>query len=218
MELLLVRHGLTAWNSSGRFQGRSDIPLSFDGIAQARAAAEALAEERIDAAFSSDLLRAAVTAETILFGRPIPLALDARLREFDFGAWEGKTWAEITDAFPTVGGATFTSARDYHPQDGETFADVRRRVGSWLTELAPYDDRRILVVAHAGTLHALLAELLGAAFDAMTVRFSHASITRIEYVDRRVRLLTLDDTAHLRAPRVPPAVAPFLRRGERPGD
>jgi len=217
VELLLVRHGLTAWNSSGRFQGRSDIPLSLDGIAQARAAAEALAEDRIDAAFSSDLARAALTAETILCGRSLSLALDARLREFDFGAWEGKTWAEITEAFPSVGGALFTSARDYHPQDGETFADVRRRVRSWFTEIAPYDDRRILVVAHAGTLHALLAELIGRSFDGMTVRFSHASITRIEYVDGTARILTLDDTAHLRAPRVPPAVSQSLRRGARPG-
>ncbi|MDH2910664.1 MAG: histidine phosphatase family protein [Candidatus Eremiobacteraeota bacterium] len=218
MELLLVRHGRTAWNSSGRFQGRSDIPLSPEGIAQARAAAEALADDPIDAAFSSDLIRAASTAEAILFGRAVPLAFDVRLREFDFGAWEGRTWAEIVEEFPAAGGTALTSARDYHPQGGETFADVRLRVRAWLNERAPYDERRILVVAHAGTLHALLAELLGRSFDAMTVRFSHASITRIEYVDGRARILTLDDTAHLRAPSVPPEASPSLRRGARQDD
>ena len=199
MELLLIRHGLTAWNSSGRFQGRSDIPLSPDGLAQARALADALADEAIDAAFSSDLQRAVTTAETILRGRSLPLARDARLREFDFGAWEGMTWAEITAAFPNAGERGLTSARDYQPQGGERFADVRWRVRSWWKERLPFAGQRMLVVAHAGTLHALLAELLGARFDAMTVRFSHASITRLEWLDGAARVLTLDDTAHLRA-------------------
>ncbi len=199
MELLLIRHGLTAWNSSGRFQGRSDIPLSPDGMAQARALAGALADERIDAAFSSDLQRAVTTAETILRGRSLLLERDARLREFDFGAWEGMTWAEITAAYPNAGEAGSTSARDYQPQGGETFADVRRRVRSWWRQQRAFAGQRMLVVAHAGTLHAFLAELLGARFDAMTVRFSHASITRVEWLDGAARVLTLDDTAHLRA-------------------
>lgn len=218
MELLLIRHGLTAWNSSGRFQGRSDVPLSPDGLAQARALADALADERIDAAFSSDLVRAVATAEAILFGRSLPLARDVRLREFDFGSWEGKTWAEITSAFPSAGGTAVTSARDYQPQDGESFAEVRRRVRAWWNERASSDDGRILVVAHAGTLHALLAELLGERFDAMTVRFSHASITRVEWVAGVARLLTLDDTAHLRASRAPRATSPSLRPNARPDD
>ncbi len=218
MELLLIRHGLTAWNSSGRFQGRSDVPLSSDGLAQARALADALADERIDAAFSSDLQRAVTTAETILLGRSLPLVRDVRLREFDFGAWEGKTWLEITAAFPSAGGTSLTSARDYQPEGGETFADVRSRVRAWWKERFSDDVRRMLVVAHAGTLHALLAELLGERFDAMKVRFSHASITRVEWVDGAARLLTLDDTAHLRAPQAPRTTAPSLRPNARRDD
>ncbi len=201
VELLLVRHGLTAWNSSGRFQGRSDIPLSPAGHEQARAVAEALAEVPIDAAFSSDLARAASTATTILAGRSVPLTFDARLREFDFGAWEGKTWAEIVATFPGESGTQRTSARDYQPQGGETFDDVRRRVRAWLDDIAPFDRRRILAVAHAGTLHALVAELLGEGFDALKLRFSHASITRIEYSGRDGRIITLDESAHLQVPR-----------------
>jgi len=218
VELLLVRHGITTWNSSGRFQGHSDIPLSPAGLLQAEAVARALAAERIDAAYASDLVRAAVTASTILAGRTVPLVLDARLREFDFGAWDGRTWAEITAAFPTAEGVASTSARDYHPEGGENFAAVRRRVRAWFLERAPYDGRRILVVAHAGTLHALLAELLGSSFDAMAVRFTHASITRIAYADGSARILTLDDTAHLRAPLVPPITSPPLREGALPDD
>ncbi len=197
VELLLVRHGLTAWNSSGRFQGRSDIPLSPEGLAQARAVAAALSDVPIDAAFTSDLARAASTATTILSGRFVPLVFDARLREFDFGAWEGMTWVEITAAYPGESGAQLTSARDYQPRDGENFSDVRRRVRSWLDELAPNDRSRILVVAHAGTLHALVAELLGEHFHTLALRFSHASISRIEYSSRGGQILTLDETAHL---------------------
>ncbi len=218
MELLLVRHGLTDWNSSGRFQGRSDIPLSPAGEAQARAVAEALADLPIDCAYASDLARAASTARTILAGRTLPLTLDARLREFDFGAWEGKTWAEITAAFPGDSGTQVTSAREYQPRDGENFADVRRRVRAWLHELAPYDRRRVLVVAHAGTLHALLAELLGAEFDTLALRFSHASISRVTFSENRWQVLSLDETAHLQTPRAHPITSPSPRADARPDD
>ena len=218
VELLLVRHGLTAWNSSGRFQGRSDIPLSPAGAAQARAVADALADVPIDAAYASDLVRAESTATAILAERAIPLRLDARLREFDFGAWEGLTWSEIVANFPGESGSQRTSARDYRPQGGETFDDVRRRVRAWLSELAPYDHRRILVVAHAGTLHALVAELVGDGYDPSQLRFSHASISRIEYSEGSGRILTLDESAHLQSPPAHEGVAPPLRRGVLRGD
>ena len=218
VELLLVRHGLTDWNSSGRFQGRSDIPLSPDGEAQAHAVAEALADLPLDAAYSSDLARAASTARAILAGRTIPFTLDARLREFDFGAWEGKTWAEITAAFPGDSGTQVTSAREYQPRDGENFADVRRRVRAWLQELAPYDRRRVLVVAHAGTLHALFAELLGLKFDTLALRFSHASISRVSSSEDGWQVLSLDETAHLQSPRAHPITSPSLRADARPAD
>jgi len=80
-ELVVVRHGATAWNRSGRFQGRTDVPLDDVGRAQARAVGAGLAGERFDLAVASDLGRARETAELALAGRPPARELDARFRE-----------------------------------------------------------------------------------------------------------------------------------------
>jgi broad specificity phosphatase PhoE len=69
-ELWLVRHGQTDWNLQGRYQGHYDIPLNPVGLAQASCLAEKLVEERFDAIYSSDLLRARVTAETVAERHP----------------------------------------------------------------------------------------------------------------------------------------------------
>ena len=71
--LLIVRHGETVWNAEGRIQGHSDTSLSERGVLQAQAVAERLADTQIDAAYSSDLVRASDTAKKILEDRGVAL-------------------------------------------------------------------------------------------------------------------------------------------------
>src|SRR4051812_26388074 len=94
MNILLVRHGETAWNRDGRYQGRTDIPLSETGQAQVAALGRRLASLPIAVAYASPLSRAKTTAEAILAGRPIGLSLDAGLVEISHGGWEGKLATE----------------------------------------------------------------------------------------------------------------------------
>ncbi|HZY96352.1 MAG TPA: histidine phosphatase family protein [Candidatus Cybelea sp.] len=198
MELILIRHGPTEWNALERFQGRSDIPLSPAGLVDAHAIAAALRNERIDRIYSSDLVRALDTARIIGDASGTEIIADPRLREFDFGRWEGLTWHEIVAAYPELTGNRPTGARLYEPAGGETFAQVRRRVRSFLDDLQRQDPgARIVVVTHAGPLHAFLAELeltrTGGDFD----RFAPAGITRIAIDGRRARLIALNDMEHL---------------------
>ena len=102
MQLICVRHGRTAWNADKRFQGHADIPLDDEGRAQATALAALLRDERIDAAVSSDLERAAETARIVLGSRDLPLRLDPDWREMRFGDWEGLTWEQIVAANPQL--------------------------------------------------------------------------------------------------------------------
>ena len=81
--LCLVRHGETAWNAEGRVQGQLDVPLSEVGRAQARAVAAALALERFDAIYSSDLVRVRETAAPAAERLGMPVALEAALPERD---------------------------------------------------------------------------------------------------------------------------------------
>ena len=93
--LLLVRHGETAWNAEHRIQGHLDIPLSPSGIQQAARLAKRLAGTPIDAIYSSELVRAWLTAEPLAACVGVPIVAETRLRERSFGIFEGLTLDEI---------------------------------------------------------------------------------------------------------------------------
>src|SRR3954470_19573703 len=95
MNLLLVRHGETAWNREGRYQGRTDVPLSSDGEAQVRALGARLAHLQIAIAICSPLTRTRHTAQAVLGARAVPLETDAALIEISHGAWEGQLASDI---------------------------------------------------------------------------------------------------------------------------
>ncbi|MEJ7600015.1 MAG: histidine phosphatase family protein [Kofleriaceae bacterium] len=98
MNILLVRHGETPWNRDGRYQGRTDIPLSPEGERQVRALGMRLAHVPIDRAIASPLSRARTTAEAILARRSVALELDDGLVEISHGAWEGQLSSDVEAA------------------------------------------------------------------------------------------------------------------------
>ncbi len=95
MKLLLTRHGQTGWNVEGKIQGQTDTELNETGIKQAEVIREKLFNQKIDIIISSPLKRARKTAEIIARGRDIPIIIDERLSERDFGEFEGKTREEF---------------------------------------------------------------------------------------------------------------------------
>ena len=116
MLLTLIRHGPTEWNASRRFQGRTDVPLSPTGRAHALAAAGALKSEQIERIYSSDLQRALETAQIVGEPHGAQILTDERLREFDFGAWEGLTWIEIVARNPHLYGLNRPPRRTTRPK------------------------------------------------------------------------------------------------------
>ena len=182
IELAVVRHGRTAWNADGRFQGQTDVPLDETGRAQAARLATALKDDCFDLAIASDLVRASETARIVLGSRSLPIELDAAWREMRFGVWEGLTWPQIVVRNPEVGEGHGSSPRFFTPEDGESFDDVCARVGVALDALAARvsDGTHALIVTHAGVLHALLRVALGESeAGALGVKFSPATVTRL---------------------------------------
>jgi len=198
MQFVFVRHGETEWNASRRFQGHSDMPLSARGLEQARALADALRGESFTRIYTSDLERAYETARVIGAGHGLEIVTDKRLREFNFGKWEGLTWAEIVEKWPQYAHNRPTQARLYAPPGGEQFDDVVARVSSFFDQFRlaqPHET--ILIVTHAGALHAAIAALQPAIVDPLAVTFATASITRIAMEDGSARIMSLNDVRHL---------------------
>ena len=158
-----VRHGETAWNAEGRFQGSQDIPLNELGRSQAVAAGGILrgllARDGRDASsmpfVASPLGRARMTMELMRQTLKLPpdgYALDDRLREIGYGLWEGLTLPEMQlhDA------ATFASRNidkwGVAAPSGESYAAVTLRIQDWLNSLTA----DTVAVAHGGTMRALM--------------------------------------------------------------
>ena len=151
-ELWLVRHGETEWSRLGRHTGRTDVPLTAAGREQAQAVARRLVDRSFALVLSSPLSRALDTARLAGFGDQVETTDD--LLEWDYGADEGLTTAEIRDDRPG-----WTVWRD-GPRAGETADEVAARIDRVIKRVreAPGD---ALVFAHGHILRVLAARWLG---------------------------------------------------------
>jgi glucosyl-3-phosphoglycerate phosphatase len=154
--VVLWRHGQTAWNFEGRFQGRSDIPLDAKGIVQSEEAAARLAALRPTAILSSPLQRATRTAAALTALTGLTVSLDPDLIERGGGDWEGLTSSEIKERFPD-------EYSRWQPPRGETSEEVAKRVGAALERAIARmpDDGPLVVVSHGAAIRLGLAGLLG---------------------------------------------------------
>ena len=164
MKILLARHGETAWNAEGRYQGQEDIPLSPVGEAQARALGERLQHVHIDRAVASPLKRALRTAELALGDdRLARLATDAGLMEIAHGTWEGLLAAEIRERDPDRLHAWRHAPHEVLMPEGESLQHVFDRAWPALARAAEGlgEHDTLLVVAHDAVNRVLLCHVLG---------------------------------------------------------
>ena len=164
MRILLARHGETAWNAEGRYQGQEDIPLSPVGEVQARALGERLRGVRIDRAVASPLLRAARTAELALGeARAALLRTDAGLKEIAHGTWEGLLAGDIRERDPDRLLAWRDTPHEVLMPGGESLQHVLDR--AWPAFERACDgldaDDTLLVVAHDAVNRVILCRVLG---------------------------------------------------------
>lgn len=154
--LLLVRHGQSEWNASGRWQGQADPPLSELGATQAAEAAGRLADFGFSAVVTSDLRRARATADILAGHLGLGVAVDTDLREIDVGDWTGLTRAEIEARWPGEL-AAWSEGRSESPLGGEDRTALTERAAAALARAAaaaqPGD--RLLIVTHGALIRNL---------------------------------------------------------------
>jgi probable phosphoglycerate mutase len=201
--LFLIRHGQSAGNAEGRFGGHSPTPLSALGIKQAKATATALARERVDHIYSSDLLRAVQTAEPLSELLGIEVNKTNAFRERNVGVLEGLTFQESKQLFPKDYYALVNRNINHVITGGESYRQLLRRGTEAIREiLRVHKGSNVAIYSHTGAICYLTLQMIGA-INRKTVQTpwlvtSNCGINRIEIRGRRnTRLLAVNDTRHL---------------------
>lgn len=201
--IIAIRHGETAWNVDTRIQGHLDIALNDTGLWQAQCAAQALAQESVEAIYTSDLRRAHQTAHAIGQATGVHPVAHAGLRERAFGRFQGRTFTEIEAESPED--AQRWRKRDPHwcPEGGETLWQLRERIRHTTATLASqHTGGLIVLVAHGGVMDILYREATRMDLQApRTWTLPNAALNRLLWSPEGLSLIGWADTQHLETSR-----------------
>ena len=202
--LFLVRHGQSEWKAAGRIQAQIDIQLDETGCRQAELIADRLAAEPVAAVYSSPLLRAKSTAEAIADRFHLPVQLDLRLMEYDFGVISGSTWHEVVENHPEFASRWLEDPWAVPVADSEGRVNFAARVMSAMQDiLAQHPAEQVVVVAHGGTFGVYLTAMLGMDLNRRhPFHFGNTSLSLVEVRDDAFHIHYLNNTCHLSNGRV----------------
>lgn len=201
--VILIRHGQSQGNAEGRFGGHTDTPLSPRGRKQAEATARALASEKFDAIYSSDLPRAIETASPLARLTGVALETTDALRERSVGVMEGLTFEEAAEEHPEQYQALLRRDFEHVLSGGESYRQTLDRASRKLDEaIEKHRGGRIAVFTHTGAICILILHLMGA-LDApelkpVWIATANCGIARFDLRhDGFIRVIAINDTRHL---------------------
>lgn len=184
--LYLVRHGPTHEKA---FVGWRDVPADLSDLGAIDRMKAFLPDNAI--AVSSDLIRAISTADAVAPEQE-RLPHDPRLREFNFGVWDGVLFDDIARDYPDLSRAFWETPGDIAPPDGESWNDVAARVGSAIDDLLHFN-KPLVVVAHIGVIMTQIARAEGkGAYAALGHKIDPLSVTQIAITDGNWELVTVN--------------------------
>jgi alpha-ribazole phosphatase len=197
--LVLVRHGETEWNVERRYQGHRDSPLTERGHWQTRQVATRLARTPIAAVYASDLPRTMTTAAPIAAAHGQSVTSAPAMREANFGAYEGCTFAELVEQHGEIVQRWWHDPLTLAPPGGETLVDVQTRVAGFLGQLAArHAGETVIIVGHGGSVRAAVIDVLQ--MDARrfrSLRTDNGGLTVIECAVDHATLVLFNDITHL---------------------
>jgi probable phosphoglycerate mutase len=200
---LLARHGATEYSLEKRFSGNGgvDLPLAPLGIAQAESLAhETMTRGGLDVIVASPLLRTRQTAQIVADATGAAIDVHDDLAECSFGDWDGRTFAEVQQQWPTELQAWLNST-DVSPPGGESFAECRDRVDRARRDiLTAHAGHRVGVIAHVTPIKLIVGICVDAPLHSLfRMELQPCSITTIAwFADGNSSLFGFADAAHLR--------------------
>lgn len=205
MRFFVIRHGETAWNVEGRFQGQQDTELNERGLAQAGLLGKRLAGHRFEAVLTSPLARARVTAEKAAELCPASeFRIVQEFTEINHGSWEGCLADEIAEKWPEELKKWHTAPHTVKMPGpgGESLDDVLKRAAPAADLAAERYSGDVLLASHDAVIKSLLCYWIGAPLSSFfRIQVPNCSITVVEVKKGRAPMLMLmGDAAHLGNP------------------
>jgi probable phosphoglycerate mutase len=200
LEIIIVRHGETAFNAAETFRGRADVPLNETGLKQARLLGEYLAAEKINVVYSSPLQRAVQTADAIASPHRLKVNLAENLNDIDCGEWEGMTLAAVKEKYDDIYQDWVDTPEQVRLPGGEGLEDVRNRSWPFVKDaVTRARDGKIVLVSHRAVNKVLVCALLGLDNSFFwNFKLDTAAISRFTFDGNRTTLTSLNDTSFLK--------------------
>lgn len=199
IEIYLTRHGQTMWNLEKRFQGCKNSELTTVGIKQAEALRDKLSDMDIDVIYASPIKRAYETAKIVKGTKSAQLIVDDRLKEINFGDYEGYTEEELlNEGRGTELEKIFSGEMNVRAPHGESVKEIYSRVKDFFEELVSKEDgKKVLVVTHGLALKVIISYLKndGSFYDTV---MGQASLSKVVIDNGNIKIEYLDDSEHMK--------------------
>lgn len=169
MKLFFIRHGQTDWNIEEKIQGSRNIELNETGIRQAEELSTKVLKDnyKFSKIYSSPQRRAAKTAEILSEATNIQYIIDEGLAEVDLGAWEGLSWREVKEQYPTEYNEWYINRRYTKAPEGESYEDMIKRVLNALHKIIDENNEDVAIVTHSAVIMCLQCCLTNTPFNEM---------------------------------------------------
>lgn len=194
--LIIARHAETIWHAERRYTGSSDVSLTERGELQAHTLGEWARCAALDSIWSSDLVRARVTAHACEVSTGLPVVVDERLRELDFGVGEGLSLAEIAESNPRDARNFVDDPAAFNFPEGEDPRSAASRFVACLRDIAlAYPSGRILIVAHGTISRLALCSLVGVPMSDYRRLFPvmmNCGLTELEFDEGSASMITFN--------------------------
>ncbi len=200
VNIILIRHGETDWNTEQVFRGRIDVPLNQVGLSQAEAVGRSLRDSDIDALYSSPLTRAFETAHMLAKGRNLKIVSEEGFIDINFGLWQGISHQKVKEDFKDLYGQWISEPHEVTFPQGESLEKVKIRSKKALDTIVKNNPgRTVAIVSHRVVNKVLLCTVLGLDLTHFwNIRQDTCAVNRFEYKEGSYFLTLLNDTCHLK--------------------
>jgi len=183
--IYLVRHGQIEGYQEKRYNGQINVPLTEFGKLQSEKVSASLADNVLEAVYSSDLDRSCYCARLIADGHGLVVAPEEALRELSFGEWEGRTWGELQEVYPHEWQKRLQDLTNYQVPGGESLQDAADRIRPVIRRIMQkHPNGDVAMVAHGGVNRIVLLDAIGAELEkAFSIEQDYGCLNIIDYLE-----------------------------------